>query len=138
MPLSGTEMRTPSPHGEGAIWRAQLFLDTPAAVTVAVVGLAAMKLAWLSLAVVLTAASVSFALPPFPQGLPQDPAVYAEWVCYPLRQVAAFGACGCGFPGACGDRAPAGCYCDDRCVEEGDCCIDAALVCAAELAGASK
>jgi hypothetical protein len=87
---------------------------------------------------VLTAASVCFALPPLPQGLPQDPAVYAEWVCYPLRQVAAFGACGCGFPGACGDRAPAGCYCDDRCVEEGDCCIDAALACAAELGGALK
>src|SRR5207302_9798292 len=41
-----------------------LFLDTPAAGTIAVVGLAPMKLAWLSLAVVLTRASVSFALAP--------------------------------------------------------------------------
>jgi len=97
-----------------------------------------MKRASALLAAVLSAASVCFALPPLPEGLPQDPAVYAEWVCYPLRQFAAFGACGCGFPGACGDRAPAGCYCDDRCVEEGDCCIDAALACPGELPGTPR
>ena len=92
----------------------------------------------LALATLLAMPATTWAIPPFPAELPQDPAVYAEWVCYPLRQVAAFGACGCGFPGACGDRAPAGCYCDDRCLTEGDCCIDAALMCTIELAGPLK
>jgi hypothetical protein len=31
--------------------------------------------------------------------------------------------------GICGKQAPAGCFCDDQCMQNGDCCSDKALVC---------
>ena len=67
------------------------------------------------------------ASPPEP---PFDPGVMAEWTCYPAFERAGnqgIGPCGCAWPGSCGDRAPAGCYCDERCGAEGDCCPDAGL-----------
>jgi len=37
--------------------------------------------------------------------------------------------------GWCGGQAPAGCWCDPACVEEGDCCPDRAQTCAATCEG---
>jgi subtilisin-like proprotein convertase family protein len=37
--------------------------------------------------------------------------------------------CGCGAAGACGNEAPAGCWCDDQCASFGDCCPDICASC---------
>ncbi len=36
--------------------------------------------------------------------------------------------------GACGDRSPDGCWCDDKCHDEGDCCADKRVVCDGQVA----
>ncbi len=39
-----------------------------------------------------------------------------------------------GCVGACGDQAPAGCWCDAQCTEQGDCCPDASEYCPRHVA----
>jgi hypothetical protein len=41
------------------------------------------------------------------------------------------GICGCSYPGTCGKQALAGCFCSPDCIQKGDCCPDACLVCGA-------